>query len=67
MLGACHATPHRRARPASLGLVLAVVLTVLGASVATATEFPAGRQGYHSYTELTTEVAAVAAAHPDIV
>ncbi len=48
-------------------LILAVVLTVLGASVATATEFPAGRQGYHSYTELTTEVAAVAAAHPDIV
>ena len=59
--------PHRGARPASLGLVFAVVLTVLGASVASATEFPAGRQGYHSYTELTTEVAAVAAAHPDIV
>ena len=47
--------------------MFAVALTVLGASVATATEFPVGRQGYHSYTELTTEVAAVAAAHPDIV
>ena len=65
--GSVSPIPHRGARAASLGLAVAVVLTVLGASVATATEFPAGRQGYHSYTELTTEVAAVAAAHPDIV
>ena len=48
-------------------LILAAALTLLSASVATATEFPSGREGYHSYTELTTEVAAVAAAHPDIV
>jgi hypothetical protein len=48
-------------------LILAAALTLLSASVATATEFPPGREGYHSYTELTNEVAAVAAAHPDIV
>ncbi len=39
----------------------------MATTVATATEFPAGREGYHSYTELTSEVAAVASAHPDIV
>jgi hypothetical protein len=44
------------------------VVVLLGASgTAAASEFPAGRTGYHSYTELTAEVAAVAAAHPDIV
>ena len=32
-----------------------------------ATEFPAGYKGYHSYTEVAAETAAVAAAHPDIV
>jgi hypothetical protein len=37
------------------------------ASTAAASEFPAGRTGYHSYTELTADVAAVAAAHPSIV
>ena len=42
-------------------------LTLLTPSVATATEFPAGREGYHSYTEVAAEVAASAAAHPDIV
>ena len=47
--------------------LLAALLILLTASVATATEFPAGRTGYHSYTEVTAEVAAVAAAHPAIV
>ena len=47
--------------------VLAALLILLTASVTTATEFPPGNQGYHSYTELTAEVAAVAAAHPSIV
>jgi carboxypeptidase T len=56
-----------RTRVAPVCLLAAGVLTVLTASVATATEFPAGDTGYHSYTELTTEVAAVAAAHPAIV
>ena len=55
------------ARPRSLALLLAGLLTVGTASVAGATEFPAGRTGYHSYTEMAAEVAAVAAAHPTIV
>src|SRR3954451_7847268 len=32
-----------------------------------ATDFPAGHHAYHTYAELTTELAAVAAAHPSIV
>jgi hypothetical protein len=47
--------------------VATAVLTLLTPSIAMASEFPSGREGYHSYTELTTEVAATAAAHPDIV
>jgi carboxypeptidase T len=57
--------PARRTRAAIL--LLATLLLAMTAPVATATEFPAGDTGYHSYTELTTEVAAVAAAHPNIV
>ena len=30
-------------------------------------EFPAGHRGFHTYAELSADVAAVAAAHPDIV
>src|SRR6185295_3269745 len=55
------------ARPRVVALLLAGLLTVGTASVAAATEFPAGRTGYHSYTEMAAEVAAVAAAHPAIV
>jgi hypothetical protein len=47
--------------------VLSALLVMVTASVATATEFPVGKQGYHSYTEVAAEVAAVAAARPDIV
>jgi hypothetical protein len=54
-------------RTRALAPILASLLILLTASVATATEFPAGWTGYHSYTETTAEVAAVAAAHPDIV
>jgi len=57
--------PVRRAAAATP--ILASLLLVLTTSIATATEFPAGRTGYHSYTEVTAEVAAVATAHPDIV
>jgi len=58
-------TARRRTR--AVAPILAALLILLTASIATATEFPAGRTGYHSYTETTAEVAAVAAAHPDIV
>ena len=54
---------------------LSVALAVLArgrvsprtAGAARRTEFPKGWEGFHSYTELTTEIANVAAAHPDIV
>jgi hypothetical protein len=44
---------------------LVVLLGAFGS--AAASEFPAGRTGYHSYTEMSADVAAVAAAHPHIV
>ena len=50
-----------RALISALGLLIAVPTAVF------ATEFPAGFTGYHSYTEVATETAAVAAAHPDLV
>jgi carboxypeptidase T len=59
---------HLTGRPTrAVAPLLAALLVLVTASVATATEFPAGRTGYHSYTEVKAEVAAVAAAHPDIV
>ncbi len=54
------ATPMR-ALIAALGLLIAVPTAVF------ASEFPAGFTGYHSYTEVAAETAAVAAAHPDLV
>jgi len=56
-----------RRRTGAVAPIFAALLILSTASIATATEFPAGRTGYHSYTETTAEVAAVAAAHPDIV
>ncbi|MEP6638150.1 MAG: M14 family zinc carboxypeptidase [Chloroflexota bacterium] len=60
-----HSAWRPRARLA--GTMLAALLILATASVTTATEFPAGHTGYHSYTEMRAEVAAVAAAHPAIV
>ena len=64
-----HAGPHAAtSTPLARATVLAHASSPSTAtSVATATEFPAGNEGYHSYTEVTAEVAAVAAAHPSIV
>src|SRR5438128_1141259 len=49
------------------GLVL--VFQTLGAApvTAAATDFPVGFTGYHTYAEMVADVAATAAAHPDIV
>ncbi len=60
------ALPRVRATRA-LSPLLAIALVLAAASTAAASEFPAGKQGYHSYTEMAADVAAVAAAHPDIV
>jgi hypothetical protein len=57
--------PGLRSRFAALAL--AGLLIPASSSFAAASEFPAGRTGYHSYTEMAAEVAAVAAAHPTIV
>jgi len=48
-------------------LVVALGLLVVLPTAVLATEFPKGFTGYHSYTEIAAETAAVAAAHPDIV
>lgn len=59
---------HAPARPSpALAVLFASLLALVSTTAVVASEFPAGREGYHSYTELTTEIAAVAAAHPDIV
>jgi hypothetical protein len=55
------------ARTTTATALLAALLLAITAPIATGTEFPAGRTGYHSYTEVAADVAAVAAAHPDIV
>jgi carboxypeptidase T len=46
--------------------VIALGALVVLPGIASASEFPAGYTGYHSYTEIAAETAAVAAAHPDI-
>ena len=61
---------HDRSRASiRIAAAAAISLSVLAGTAvgAAATEFPKGWEGYHSYTEMTAEVAAVAAAHPDIV
>jgi carboxypeptidase T len=54
------------ARSAALALVvlLGSLIQPVGAA---ANEFPKGWEGFHTYAELSADVAAVAAAHPDIV
>ena len=61
---AAPSTRRRRIRAVSLTLAAAALLAAPVA--AAANEFPAGYEGYHSYTEVRDESAAVAAAHPDI-
>ena len=53
----------RRVVAPSLALTLALILALPVAG----SEYPAGWEGYHSYSEMSADVAAVAAAHPDIV
>ncbi len=50
-----------------MAAVLATLLALVATSVTSASEFPPGKEGYHSYTEVAADIAAVAAAHPDIV
>jgi hypothetical protein len=60
--------PRRLRRTSLLAAVLAGCLAaVAGPAVAAGADFPAGHRGYHTYAELTAELAAVQAAHPSIV
>jgi carboxypeptidase T len=56
-----------RLRLPAVAVTLALIVTFAGTSATSATEFPRGREGYHSYTELAADIATVAAAHRDIV
>jgi carboxypeptidase T len=54
--------------PAYRLVIAAAALVALPAVPARAADgFPAGYEGFHTYEEMAAEVAAVAAAHPDIV
>ena len=64
----------RRVRPIPVAATVFALVTGLLASLSglvapalAASEFPAGYEGFHTYAEMSAEVAAVAAAHPDIV
>jgi hypothetical protein len=61
--------PLPRRRPATaVVLTLALGLAALpGPAAAAAPEFPVGWEGYHTYAETVADIAAVEAAHPDIV
>ncbi len=63
--------PIRRARLATAVVaIVAGILAGLGAPASpalAASEFPPGYEGFHTYAEMSAEVAAVAAAHPGIV
>jgi carboxypeptidase T len=60
-----------RARFGATLLAVALFLPVAFAGAAPAlaaeSDFPAGKTGYHTYAEMSADVAATAAAHPDIV
>jgi murein tripeptide amidase MpaA len=58
--------PTRAPRLIAVLAAVLVALVVPPASAA-ASQFPSGYQAYHTYAELTADVAATAAAHPDIV
>jgi len=63
-------SPRARIRIGSAVAMAALIgsLTVgLAPAAAAAADFPAGWEGFHTYAEMTADVAATAAAHPDIV
>ena len=59
--------PRLALRRLSVTLAVLVLVGLGMAGPVSATEFPKGWEGFHSYTELTAEIAQVAADHPDIV
>ena len=73
------AAGRRPGHAAVIGLALAAIVTLPGSVAATvmparqaaaqtlSADFPVGWEGFHTYAEMSADVAAVAAAHPDIV
>jgi len=49
------------------GLTTLLLASLAAPASATAADFPAGYTGYHTYAEMAADVAAIAAAHPNIV
>ena len=70
-------TPRSGRRATRPSILVAAVIVLLAGVLApvspaagvarAATDFPAGWAGYHTYAEMSADIAAVAAAHPDIV
>jgi predicted deacylase len=58
-------SPRALAPPTLLALLVAALVAPVAARAAN--EFPAGFEGYHTYAEVAADVAAVEAAHPNIV
>jgi carboxypeptidase T len=61
------ASRRHRAAAVTIALVFAALAAAPGGATAVTPEFPVGWEGYHTYGEMSAEVAAVAAAHPAIV
>src|SRR3954470_18435385 len=50
-----------------LGLAILLPVALVAPASAAGADFPTGWQGFHTYAEMSADVAAVAGAHPDIV
>jgi len=59
--------PRRIALAVPAALLTASLTLGIAPASAAAADFPVGWEGYHTYAEMVADVAATAAAHPDIV
>ena len=59
--------PRAPRRSVSLGVLLAAAFIAISAVPAAAADFPAKDSRYHNFTEMSADIHAVEAAHPDIV
>jgi carboxypeptidase T len=59
--------PRRVGLAVSTALLTAALTLGIAPASAAAADFPVGWEGYHTYAEMVADVAATAAAHPDIV
>ena len=59
--------PDRARRGLGLGILAVLFGSLASPATAAAADFPRGWEGYHTYAEMSSDVAATAAAHPSIV